>query len=112
MKTKYFMWISNGLFVLSSFGFVVIGFGIAMLLIDVEVIDTRIDYQELTINRSVFKINDEMAVGVYNHAGYFCVITKDRSFEEIAQTTFHELAHMYNHRDTEHFLGRYKELII
>lgn len=42
--------------------------------------------------------------GFYNTQGYFCVRTKDRSPEEVAETTFHELAHYYVEEvDRNHF---------
>lgn len=51
-----------------------------------------------------YNISTEKGVhGVYSHPEYFCVWTKDREPRDIAQTTFHELAHYYSYRDSEHF---------
>lgn len=41
--------------------------------------------------------------GLYVHNNYFCVYTHQRSTEEIAATTFHELAHYFNDVEKEHF---------
>lgn len=41
--------------------------------------------------------------GFYSNKGYFCVLTRGRTPDEIAQTTFHELAHYYINNDEEHF---------
>lgn len=43
--------------------------------------------------------------GYYVSPDYFCVKTKGRSFEAIAETTFHELAHHYATVEEEHFCG-------
>jgi len=42
--------------------------------------------------------------GYYNGVGFF-VVTKDRTSEEIAETTFHELSHYYADKDNKHFCG-------
>lgn len=55
----------------------------------------------MEFNRTAGKY--EQIEGLYNHEGYFCVWTKDRSPEAIAETTFHELAHYYNDYNPEHF---------
>ena len=41
--------------------------------------------------------------GVYSHPNYYCVWTKDMTPYEIAETTFHELAHYYSFHAPEHF---------
>jgi len=46
-----------------------------------------------------------LAQGYYSSPDYFCVKTKGRSFEAIAETTFHELAHHYSMQEEEHFCG-------
>lgn len=67
-----------------------------------------------TINKSVFMIDDVSkaldkskvnvsATGIYRREEFFCVITANRSLESISKTTFHELAHVFNYRDSEHF---------
>jgi Zn-dependent peptidase ImmA (M78 family) len=93
----------------------VIGFCIAMIsndLYEPEIIeyekpvlinDFDIVYDEA--DRAFFGNNESDRVnGFYSHKGYFCVITKGRASEEIARTTFHELAHYFVHTDTDHFL--------
>jgi len=50
-----------------------------------------------------FKKNVTMVQGLYHHPEYFCVWTKDREPKEIAQTTFHELAHYYSYNAPNHF---------
>jgi len=41
--------------------------------------------------------------GFYSNAGYFCVQTKGLTKSEVAETTFHELAHYYTDRGDNHF---------
>jgi Zn-dependent peptidase ImmA (M78 family) len=53
--------------------------------------------------------NIETAKGVYYHEDFFCVITKNRTNENIIRTTVHELAHLLIETDEKHFLERYKE---
>ena len=43
--------------------------------------------------------------GYYSNPDYFCVKTKGRSFEAIAETTYHELAHHYAEKEERHFCG-------
>lgn len=52
-----------------------------------------------------FNITNSTGVnGFYSVNNYFCVWTKDRTSEEIASTTFHELTHYFNYGDKrEHF---------
>jgi hypothetical protein len=50
------------------------------------------------------------ANGFYTYDEYFCVVTKDRSMEDISRTTFHELAHVFSMRDYEHFCREQIEL--
>lgn len=49
----------------------------------------------------------ERWLGYYRHDSYFCVATKGRSDVDIAETTYHELAHHFNYNDPEHFCGQY-----
>jgi len=51
--------------------------------------------------------NNTNVTGYYVHGEYFLVQTRDKTFEEIAETTFHELAHMYVFRNPEHYCSRY-----
>ena len=46
---------------------------------------------------------DTVRNGFFSADEFFCVITKNRSSEEIASITFHELAHYFNFVDEEHF---------
>ncbi len=56
----------------------------------------------MEFNRTANK--NEQLNGLYSSSeGYFCVWTKDRKPEAIAETTFHELAHYYNYEEKEHF---------
>ena len=41
--------------------------------------------------------------GFYSYDGYFCVVTKGRTLEEITKTTIHELGHLFVHEDYDHF---------
>jgi Zn-dependent peptidase ImmA (M78 family) len=43
------------------------------------------------------------ANGFYSYDGYFCVMTKDRSLEEITRVTMHELAHLFVHESYDHY---------
>lgn len=45
------------------------------------------------------------AVGIYRSNEYFCVSVKNRDIEQIADITFHELAHHYRRLDESHFCG-------
>ena len=45
----------------------------------------------------------DLVDGLYTTEGYFCVWTKDRTSIEIAETTFHELAHYYVDMNSTHF---------
>lgn len=49
-------------------------------------------------------IFDSGVMGYYSSRGYFAVVTKDRSIDEIARTTFHELSHVFNRMFPEHFI--------
>ena len=65
----------------------------------------------LQVNRTVLETRQgTQANGFYSYDGYFCVVTKDRSLEEITRTTVHELAHLFVHDDPEHFLS--PELVV
>lgn len=57
-------------------------------------------------NHRFNKANDTIVNGYAHGAEYFVVYTKGRTFEEIASTTFHELAHIYASADHEHFTNR------
>jgi hypothetical protein len=49
--------------------------------------------------------------GFYHEQGFFCVRTKDMTPEQVAETTFHELAHYYVEQvDRNHFCndGRWR----
>lgn len=45
----------------------------------------------------------EFSNGYYSTKGYFCILTKERTPEEIARTTFHEMAHYFEYEQPEHF---------
>ena len=55
-------------------------------------------------NKYVFNVSGVSGNGFYSYDGYFCVITAGRSVDEIARTTFHELAHYFVDVDTGHFV--------
>ena len=57
--------------------------------------------------RYVFNASGVNANGFYSYDGYFCVITKNRSPDAIARTTFHELAHYFVDSDPEHFVSEH-----
>lgn len=40
---------------------------------------------------------------------YFVVITANRSMDDITRTTMHELAHVFDYSDPEHFCARWTE---
>lgn len=51
--------------------------------------------------------------GLYtSDEGYFCVWTKDRSAEEIAETTMHELSHYYIAQYPDHFVDLDPQYVI
>jgi hypothetical protein len=49
------------------------------------------------------------ANGYVVYGKYFVVKTAGRSMNDIVRTTMHELAHVYDYRDPEHFCGRWME---
>ena len=51
--------------------------------------------------------DDVYSSGFYSAKGYFCVATAGRTPIEVAETTFHELAHYYIHYDEEHFINEW-----
>ena len=56
-------------------------------------------------NKYVFNVSGRQGNGFYSSDGVpTSVITKDRSADEIARTTFHELAHYFVDVDTGHFV--------
>lgn len=40
---------------------------------------------------------------------YFVIKTSGRSMNDITRTTMHELAHVFDYRDPDHFCGRWME---
>jgi len=46
--------------------------------------------------------------GLYQPGKYFCVWTEGVEENQIAETTFHELAHHYNYEEHDHFKGDFK----
>ena len=56
------------------------------------------EYNSQFIMRDNTKAN-----GFYNYEGFFCVVTKDRTLEEITKTTIHELGHLFVHDNYPHF---------
>ena len=69
--------------------------------------ESRVEYRLIIVNETSI-INDfenKSVNGFYSYKGYFVVLTKGRSPDSIARTTFHELTHYYNDENTNHFLG-------
>ena len=80
--------------------------------VDRPVLIADYDVVKQEAERIYFGRNESDRVnGFYAHKGYFCVATSGRSATDIAQTTFHELAHYYVHQDPDHFVGRYMEAL-
>jgi hypothetical protein len=66
-------------------------------------------YDNYYFNLTEFEVFDDSVSGVYHHNSFFCVITQERTNENIIKTTIHELAHLLILTDEKHFLERYKE---
>jgi len=58
----------------------------------------REDRCNMRFDKEIIGVN-----GLYSDPNYFCVWTEGRTQIEIAETTYHELAHYYSYKDTEHF---------
>lgn len=78
----------------------------------------RVVFKDVFVNRSscaVFSVDNVSSLldksqvnesfnGFFRRDEFFCVITFNRSLDLVARDTFHELAHLYNFRDREHFV--------
>jgi Zn-dependent peptidase ImmA (M78 family) len=60
------------------------------------------DKQKIIFDLTINNITGDYS-GFYYHSHYFCVITKDRSKEDIMETTIHELTHYLIDEDYQHF---------
>ena len=64
--------------------------------------------QNIYFDLSKYNITEKHQ-GFYAYDGFFCVVTKNWSNQEIIETTIHELAHLLIETDDEHFMGKYNE---
>lgn len=60
-------------------------------------------------SRAFFALADNRSNGFFHPDGYFCVVTAGRSADEIARTTFHELAHYFVFSDPAHYVDPLRE---
>lgn len=61
-------------------------------------------YVDMPTSKYLFNVSGVNATAYYSYEGYFCVITKDRTPQEVSTSVFHELAHYFVDVDTDHFV--------
>lgn len=94
--------------------FFIIGFGMALLLTESNIVklnqkiiitdnNTIITDNGLAFDMKYMFDKDWNAWGFYSDKGYFCVATAGREPNDVAETTYHELAHYYAEYDNYHF---------
>lgn len=49
------------------------------------------------------ELDDLITTGYYSSNGFYCILTKERTSEEIASTKSHEECHLHIQRDYKHF---------